>query len=196
MWPNRYFGQKGSTAVVVFVHVYPYMLWWWTECVLLGFLGCVCIAMFRLTLAWISAFPGVTDRINRELKVNQELNSRHTHPPFIDFRIKVNFLIQSIWGCARYPTGSKETRVPLRHNLNIAPEEMKVPIDLKPPQRFANSFLSHRDLFRWNQGALRQNPTPILAVFHPLQDIAPYESILNNNPKGSEHDGRYPTRSS
>ena len=47
-------------------------------------LGRVHIAVFRLTWAWISADSRVKNRINREFKVNQHLNSKHPPPPCLD----------------------------------------------------------------------------------------------------------------
>ena len=71
---------------------------------------------------------------------------------------------------------------------NIEPEHMKAPIDLKPSQN------DSRTLFDQTNTCFVENKERYTRTQHPLQDIALYASIVNNNKKGSERAGRYPTR--
>ena len=97
--------------------------------------------------------------INRELTVNQELNCKHPPPPYLDFCVQINFLIQIIRGCATYLTVTKETRLPLRHNPNIEPEQMKALVDLQLSQNDLRTLSDHtHTCFVKNQRALVRTP--------------------------------------
>ena len=91
---------------------------------------CICVYTCPVTAcsrskAW--NFIGLNHRVylghkltDRDLSLNPELYSKSPPALGLDVGQELTCFIQNIQGCNWYPTDSKETRLPIRHNLNIA----------------------------------------------------------------------------